>query len=95
MNACRFAAGSAALSAVLMAGCGDPSAPAAQAQGSAKDGAHVTVVVLGSGTSSVQGLRAAADFTPGDPVVDTVEKRSGVAFGAGLKPSRGASGISP
>ena len=97
MNAYRLAVASAALCATAMAGCEKSPAPASQNAGAAKDAghAHVTVVVLGSGTSSVQGLRAAADFTPGDAVADSAPQHAQVVLGAGLKPSRGASGISP
>ena len=97
MNLYRLAVACAALSAAAMAGCEGRPAPASQDAGAAKDvgHAHVTVVVLGSGTSSVQGLRAAADFTPGDEVADSRPQQAEAMLGAGLKPSRGASGISP
>jgi hypothetical protein len=97
MNAYRFAVGSAALSAALMAGCDKPAAPASpKAEAPRPDPAH-SVIVLGSGTSSAPGLRAAADLTPGTSPVSTLHAHqgAGVESGAGLRPSRGASGISP
>jgi hypothetical protein len=97
MNVYRYAGATAAMCAAAMAGCDGSTAPASKNSGATKGvaPAHVTVVVLGSGTSSVQGLRAAADFTPGDAVADGEPQHAHLALGAGLKPSRGASGISP
>lgn len=85
---------SASLGAALMAGCGDKPQPASVAPKSARSGA-TPAVALGSGTGSNRGLRDAADLVPDDDPQAPPSTLGSSAFGAGIRPGRGASGISP
>jgi len=94
MNAYRWVLIGTVLSGGCLAGCNDTAAPASERTGVARADTTFPIVALGSGTGSTQGLRAAADFTP-DAIPSETAYTPGGAFGAGIRPGRGASGISP
>lgn len=98
MNAYRFAVGSAALSAILMAGCDEPAVPTPPVDASRPDPSP-SALAFSSGTTSAQGgLHARAELIPMAPTETTLhlhQQDKVSRSGAGLRPSRGASGISP
>lgn len=94
MDVRRLTALALSLAAGLLTACGEAQAPvvhkASAAGSSPAQRSHAFhAVALGSGTGMSSGLHDAADLVPdADPAAPS-------AWGGGLRPSRGASGISP
>jgi len=88
MNTHRLTTAASALAVVALVGCDgapEPAAPATRTLAAVDDGAPAPVV------DSAEASRHPGDSSP----TERPHKRGGGAFGVGIRPSNGASGIVP